>query len=286
MKEYVGESPTVKFCEGIIFQYFKNNPTLANECYNQARHAKEWKIKATMSMINLYLNPNNESTFYQNFLANGADEENYLESVRILIEELASFVGMKSLQVQVYRAYVNIIRHNFSRASKMLQEVLNVDESFIPARLCSAILFIIENKKKAGLDILEKIQKDPYDERFSHDFEAAYLHLADLYMKAADYPKAAELCKKVLNYNQSCAQAQIKLGSIAFNASTAAEHFEVAWSLLDKSSLKTGLQLSQSFIKDKEFVEAAKVCNMLLKKFPNKGDVLTVLSAARNSFRL
>jgi hypothetical protein len=71
-----------------------------------------------------------------------------------------------------------------------------------------------------------------------------------------------------LNYNQSCAQvtqfvlflyqfrilktfveAQIKLGSIAFNASTAAEHFEVAWSLLDKSSLKTGLQLSQSFIK-------------------------------------
>merc|ERR1719483_1695069 len=111
VKEKVGQSAAIHYFEGILNRYYKNQLEKALESYNQARHAPRWMHAATVSMIEIYLNPSNESLFHQTNSANKIDSNG--ESLVKLVNELSRMIGAHDPQVLVYRVYILMTKRNF-----------------------------------------------------------------------------------------------------------------------------------------------------------------------------
>jgi len=188
--------PGLNACKGLHARY-RNDIAKAVKHFNLARRDVHWGVEALVSMIDLYVNPDNEiliDTSAQTFRHNGT-----AHVAGNLDAELASFHVSSTLElkISVLHACIKIAFGETISVDAALQtfiDVLDIREDFLPAILGMAFAFTRNKMLTKARNALKRVAKMPYDHEWAAEFEHGYLLLADIYMVKSKFDLAEDLC--------------------------------------------------------------------------------------------
>ncbi|KAI8911381.1 hypothetical protein DFJ77DRAFT_469797 [Powellomyces hirtus] len=284
--------PGFHYCKGLYFRY-TNSPNEALKEFNFCRKDNEWGERALTHMIEIFLNPDNE-TLGGEALESVTDEsasyagkkgESELLAVLTadkLLKELPQ--NPKSLSTQVLECHALMAtkqKGEIERALAKFMEMLNVERDYVPALLGMAIGHMLLKQPPRARNHLKRIAKMEWRSSLANEFERSWILLADIYIQGGKFDLATELLKMCLSRNQSCAKASEYLGFIMEKEASfadAALHYENAWKLDREANPAMGYKLAFNYMKAKKFVEAIDICHKVLLMYPEypkiKGEIL------------
>lgn len=267
--------PGLNFCRGLNCRY-SNDSVGAIKYFNLARRDGKWGAPAVISIIELYLNPDNETQW-------GHDAELEVNSEAAIVanrlfEELRTFVLPYDfdLKLRVLEAYAFLStrssRTKIDQAMKVFIDIIEKERDYLPALLGMSTAFMLENSTTKARNALKRIAKMTYSQELADEFERAYLLLADIYIQKSKFDLSEELCSRCLKYNLSCGRAWETMGVIREKEASykdAADMYEKAWLLEHEASATIGFKLAFNYLKAKRFVEAIDICNKVLSLYPD-----------------
>jgi len=278
------------YCKGIYNRY-TNNPHEALRELNMARKDGEWGERAILNMIEIYINPDNE-TLLEEVTENTVSKENAesLKAVDKLLKELPQRPkGLRHQVLEIYAMMATKSKLQIETAINKFIDLLNVERDYVPALLGLSTAFMMLKQTPKARNHLKRISKMPYNSEEADEFERAWLMLADIYVQGNKMDLAQDLCKRALGANKSCAKAWEYLGLIMEKEQSyrdAAEHYENAWKYESESSPSVGFKLAFNYLKAKRYVEAVDVCHKVLTLDSNYPKIRKeILEKARGSIR-
>ena len=258
-------------CKGVFYRA-QHDVQKAVKHFNLARRDGKWGAPSLMHMIELYINPDNET------LWDDQETEESAEAVRVaekLLRELHGMTDPQSLKYRVLESYQLLAtkqKANVDRAMHNFIEILETEKDYLPALLGMSTAFMLENSTTKARNALKRIAKMTYSHELADEFERGYLLLADIYIQKSKFDLAEDLCRRCLKYNKSCGKAWESMGVIKEKEHAykdAAEYYEKAWQLEHKASAPIGFKLAFNYMKSKRYVEAIDVCCSVLRQFPD-----------------
>eukprot|EP00656_Telonema_subtile_P017730 TRINITY_DN19551_c0_g1_i2.p1 TRINITY_DN19551_c0_g1~~TRINITY_DN19551_c0_g1_i2.p1 ORF type:complete len:733 (+),score=260.04 TRINITY_DN19551_c0_g1_i2:81-2279(+) len=289
-------APGYHFCRGLFLRW-SYNPREALTEFNLARMDAHWGLQATVNMAELYLCPDNENLWEEPSSDRLAKDTSDAVSASIkLLKEAKAFdqaAGTQgSVRVRVLEAYAMMATRDkagVERAFKLLGAVLEEDQDNVPALLAMSTGFMMLKQGPKARNNLKRIVKMPFAEPESHEFERAWLMLAEVYMESGKYDQAQDLCKKCLAFNKSCCKGYDTLGQIfekEASYSDAADQYAHSWKYSGEASPMVGYKLAFQYLKAKRYVEAIDVCHKVLAIVPDYAKMREdILDKARASLR-
>jgi tetratricopeptide repeat protein 21B len=246
------------YCQG-LHAWYSNDAREALKELNQARKDVVWGSQALQHMIEIYLNPDNQALFAQE--VEGASESNSealpsssaenIKAAEKLLKELTAVLGVEgSARITILDAYIQMASGQkawIEQAIRNFSTVLSSDPDNVPALLGQSHGFMLLKQQPKARNNLKRIAKMPVTSEHSEEFERSFLLLSDIYVEVGKYDLAAELCKKCIANNKSCAKAWEYLGVIMEKENAfkdAADHYERAWSLQNETSASVGFKLA------------------------------------------
>ena len=307
------------YCKG-LHHYYQNQPRDALLHFNYARKDHEWGKVALEHMINIYINPDHLDLFVETSETTATDEGNKppkaagvasggkkghsgddmagsmaanLASAERLLQELHTMYGNdKPHKLHILESYILLASKNSKKQEKAVErcmDVLNVDNSYVPALLCLANANHLLHQPAKARNYLKRISKMKFNLFYVDEFEQSYLLLAEMYVELGKFEIATELCKKTLHVNKSNGKAWEILGSINEREAAyrdASDNYEQAWYNCGQSNVNIGFKLAYNYLKCKKFVEAIDICHAILKLNPDMPKVRKeILSKARDGLR-
>eukprot|EP00736_Rhodelphis_marinus_P011266 Rmarinus@m.19544 len=273
-----------------LYERYMNNPHDALREFNLARKHGEWGERAIYNMVEIYLNPDNETTFEEASDGGKADNAEHLRAAERLLNEVRT--RPRPLKHRVLECYALMATKQTSkveRAIQMLMEILNKDMEYVPALLALSQACMQLKQVQKARNQLKAIGKLQYSPEFADEFERAWLLLSDIYVNNGKYDLAQELCKRCLNKNRMCSKAAEYMGLIMEKEQAyrdAADYYEQAWRFENESSASVGYKLAFNYLKAKRFVSAIDVCNKVLAIHPRYPKIQKeILEKARMSLR-
>lgn len=288
------------YCKG-LYEWYTGNTSGAMKCFNKARHDPEWGQIATYHMIEICVNPDNE-TFGGEGFSEGDEishertdsQESAVRTAEKLLNELKSKVG-PDLDVRIMNNFVLIAKHNKADAEDALNDFLQIvsDErhkDHVGVILGMSTAHVILKQTPRARNQLKRVAKNAWNFGDAEYLERAWLLLADIYIKAGKLEMASDLLKRVLQHNKSCTKAYDLMGYIMEkeqNYRDAAYYYELAWKQTNKTSPIIGYKLSFNYMKAKRYVDAIDVCHAVLNKFPNYPKIRKeILDKSRSNLRV
>jgi hypothetical protein len=128
---------------------YSNNPNAALRAFNHCRRDSEWKEKALCHMIEIFLNPDNQTlgADAMNEASDVGESDNKSESELValltadkLIKELDQ--NLSTLKAQVYECYAIMAsktKQDVEKGMTSIIQVLNQDREYMPALLVNTI---------------------------------------------------------------------------------------------------------------------------------------------------
>eukprot|EP01086_Lenisia_limosa_P014411 TRINITY_DN4488_c0_g1_i1.p1 TRINITY_DN4488_c0_g1~~TRINITY_DN4488_c0_g1_i1.p1 ORF type:complete len:405 (+),score=90.40 TRINITY_DN4488_c0_g1_i1:31-1215(+) len=282
------QSAGLAFCKG-LYARFTMDPIKAVKEFNIARKDPEWGEKATLEMIEVYINPDNEYLWESKM-----DDETSLNSLRQaekLIFDLPQQTR-RTVRVQILEAYTMMLKRNkqiTDKAINLLVGLLAVERDCVPAILALAVAHLFLKQTPKARNQLKRVAKLQFNAIEADAFEGSWLTLAHVYFQSGKYSQATELCKKCLEHNKSCGKAHELLGRMMEKEQTyqtAAEHYQQAWVLQGERNPKVGYELAFNYLKAKRYVEAIDIAHTVLKNNPDYPKIQKdILQKARKSLR-
>lgn len=286
--------PGLHYCKGLYNRY-ANNPREALTEFYAARKDSEWGERVLIHMIEIYLNPDNDTFSDQ---GENVDDKEYMKGVnsaKELLKELASITSqsnsrpMKHAVLEAYAQMASKKKEEVEAALERLIQIVNADRNYVPALLGVAHANMIRKEVPKARNQLKRISKMQYEPEAAEEFERSWLLLADIYIQAGKFDLAQELLKRCLNHNKSCAKAWEFLGFIMEKEQSyrdAADNYECAWKMENESNPGIGYRLAFNYLKAKRHVEAIDVCHKVLALHPDYPKIRKeVLERARASLR-
>ena len=277
-----------KFCAGLLARY-ENDPRRALSSLNLARRDGEWGEQAVTMMIEIYLNPENETNWDDLELdeRGGGEPGEEVRAAEKLLLELPRSPRLQVLECYTLMAYK--AKGHVETACAKLLELLNLEKDYLPAIVCLSQAYLMLKQAPKARNHLKRVAKMPFMASLVDDFERGWLLLSDVYIQGGKYDLAEELCKRCLASNKSCAKAWEFLGVVKekeMSYRDAASHYETAWKHESENSATVGYKLSFNYLKAKKYVEAIDVCHKVLKKYPDYPGIKSdVLEKARQALR-
>jgi len=277
-----------KYCEGLLHKYM-NDPRAALTSLNLARRDGEWGEQAVMLMIEIYLNPENETNWDELQLDErpGGDQSEAVRAAEKLLRELPPSPRQAVLECYTLMAYKS--KAQLEKACAKLLELLNVERDYLPALVCLSQAYLMLKQAPKARNHLKRVAKMTFIAEMVDDFERGWLMLSDVYIAGGKYDLAEELCKRCLQSNKSCAKAWEFLGVVKekeMSYRDAAQHYENAWKYENEASAAVGYKLSFNYLKAKKYVDAIDVCHKVLKQYPDYPKIRKdVLEKARQALR-
>ncbi|EPY80279.1 tetratricopeptide repeat protein 21B [Camelus ferus] len=188
--------PGFQYCKG-LYLWYTGEPNDALRHFNKARKDSDWGQNALYNMIEICLNPDNETIGGEVF-----------ENLDGDLGTLEGF-GKPTAPVGVC-----------------------VQKDHIPALLGMATAYMILKQTPRARNQLKRIAKMNWNPIDAEDFERSWLLLADIYIQSAKYDMAEELLKRCLRHNRSCCKAYEYMGYIMEKEQAytdAALNYEMAW---------------------------------------------------------
>ncbi|KAI8825186.1 uncharacterized protein EV422DRAFT_517791 [Fimicolochytrium jonesii] len=284
--------PGYHFCKGLHFRY-TNATNEALKEFNFCRKDAEWGERALYHMIEIFLNPDNETIGGEALdaatdaaaagsSAKGSEEVLAVLTADKLLKELPQ--NPKSLRTQILEGNAMLAtkqKADIERAVTHFTEILTVEKDYVPALLGLATAHMLLKQSPRARNHLKRISKMDWSPQFASEFEQTWLLLADINIQAQKYEPATTYLTLLLTHNKSSARALEYLGLIHERQSQftdAARVYNDAWTLDGKINPALGYKLAFNLMKVKKFVEAVDVCHRVLGMYPEypkmRGEVL------------
>ena len=299
-------SPGLSFCKG-MHCFYANNPRDALKQFNMARRSHAWRVRASVAMIEVYLNlveaeitdddeksnKNKDKSVLEAKLEIVKSADNLLRECGTAVEEPRRSVFVGRIQLAMGKCKVFEKKTDCEAALATFNGIILGNEiyrDYVPALLGGAQAFVSLKQIPKARNNLKRIVKMPYDQEHAESYEKSYLLLAELYIESNKYDLAQELCRKALTYNKSCARAWEFMGMIMEKEQSfkdAAENYEMAWKLSNQSLPSIGYKLAFNYLKAKRYVETIDVCQRILELYPTYPKIKKeILAKARAQLRV
>uniref|UniRef100_A0A803SV75 Tetratricopeptide repeat protein 21B n=1 Tax=Anolis carolinensis TaxID=28377 RepID=A0A803SV75_ANOCA len=224
---------------------YTGEPNDALRHFNKARKDNDWGQNAVYNMIEICLNPDNETMGGEVFEHLDTDTDTSSEkqeSVQLavrtaekLLKELKPQTVQGHVQLRIMENYCLVAtkqKSNVERALNAFTEVVVNEKDHVPALLGMAIAYMILKQTPRARNQLKRISKMNWNPIDAEEFEKSWLLLADIYIQSSKYDMAGELLKRCLRNNRSCCKAYEYMGYIMEKEQAykdAAANYEMAW---------------------------------------------------------
>ncbi|XP_066301202.1 tetratricopeptide repeat protein 21B-like [Branchiostoma lanceolatum] len=287
--------PGFNYCKGLQ-EWYTGNPNNALKLFNIGRKDREWSQKAVVNMIEICLNPDNETIGGETF-ESVTDDASSAESEKItvktaekLIKELKA--DPNSYKQRILENYVLMAtksKSNVEKALSAFMEIVTVERDHVGSLLGMATAYMILKQTPRARNQLKRIAKMNWTFEDAEDFEKSWLLLADVYIQSGKYDMASELLKKCLQHNKSCCKAYEYMGFIMEKEQAyrdASNNYELAWKYSNQSNPTIGYKLGFNYMKAKRYVDAVDICHKVLAVHPNYPKIRKdILEKARGMMR-
>ncbi|KAG1679081.1 Tetratricopeptide repeat protein 21B [Nymphon striatum] len=290
------------YCKG-LYEWYTQDPSSAIKYFNKARRDIIWGEKAAYNMIEICINPDNNTLGGETFESvdselsqKNADMDSQEVAIRTaekLFKELKN--SPDGISHLLLSNFIVLAKRQKQQVERALQDFMQIaaDERLqrnnIGAILGIATAHMILKQIPKARNQLKRVAKSPWKLEDAEYLERCWLLLADIYIQSGKYDIASELLKKVLQFNKSCSKAYEYVGFIMEKEQSykdAAENYEIAWSSSKKSNPVIGYKLAFNYMKAKRYVDAIDVCHDVLGKFPKYPKIQKeVLDKSRNNLR-
>jgi tetratricopeptide repeat protein 21B len=285
------------YCKGSFHRY-TYNPNEALKEFGFARKDVEWGEKALYNMIEIFLNPD-EDTIGGEALENknsSSDDRGTNTDLMVFYSAdkiIKALPHPDSEKAQIYYAHALLAtkqKKQIEEGLNIFMEMLKEKKEYVPALYGLATAYMLLKQPPRARNQLKRVTKLEWSEEFCNEFEKSWLLLADIYIKGGKFDLATDLLKKVLSYNKSCFRAWEYMGFIMEKEASyvdAAYHYENAWKLVRESNPAIGFKLAFNYMKANKFVDAVNVCNKVLKVWPEYPKIQKeILEHARYSLKI
>lgn len=288
----------LNYCKG-LFNWYTVNPTAALKHFNLARKDSNWGEKAVYNMIEICLNPDNETLGGETFEAvDGDGSQNEKQDSEMMAVRTAEKL-LKDFKPKGNTAKYRILENNVLMASKtkpnvekalsQFMEIATLENDSVSALLGMATAYMYLKQTPRARNQLKRIAKMNWNAWDADEFERSWLLLADIYIQSNKYDMAGDLLKKCLQYNKSCCKAWEYMGYIMEKEQAykdAAKNYENAWIYGNQSNPTIGYRLAFNYLKAKRFVDAIDVCHKVISQHPNYPKIKKeILDKARAALR-
>uniref|UniRef100_A0A8C5R7T2 Tetratricopeptide repeat domain 21B n=1 Tax=Leptobrachium leishanense TaxID=445787 RepID=A0A8C5R7T2_9ANUR len=276
--------PGFHYCKG-LYLWNTGNPNDALHHFNKARKDSDWGQNAVYNMIEICLNPDNETVggeVFDNLDGDMGNSTEKQESVQLavrtaekLLKELKPQTLQGHIQLRIMENYCLMAtkqKANVERALNTFTEVAAAEKDHVPALLGMATAYMILKQTPKARNQLKRISKMNWNPIDAEEFEKSWLLLADIYIQSGKYDMAGELLKRCLRHNRSCCKAYEYTGYIMEKEQAykdAASNYEMAWKYGNKTNPTVGYKLAFNYLKAKRYVDAIDVCHKVLEVHPN-----------------
>ncbi|KYQ53911.1 Tetratricopeptide repeat protein 21B [Trachymyrmex zeteki] len=267
------------YCAGLLdWRTGKLNSALRN--FNFARRDPEWGQQAIYNMIEICLDPDDDTT-----LSNEAfndDDTEYQDSRTMALRTAYRLLQELNPKGSPHEELTHKLLSNFfllatkqkSNIEKALQDctALASQETLrdhVGPALGMATAHILLKQTPRARNHLKRVSKNVWTFEDAEYLERCWLLLADIYVQSSKYDLANELLKRVLQHNATCVRAHELSGYIAEkdqNYREAAARYGQAWKCGGKTKLSVGYKLAYCCLKAKVYADAIEACNEVLKQ--------------------
>ncbi|XP_062043519.1 tetratricopeptide repeat protein 21B [Lepus europaeus] len=293
--------PGYQYCKG-LYLWYTGEPNDALRNFNKARKDSDWGQNALYNMIEICLNPDNETIggeVFENLdedLGNSTEKQECMQlAVRTaekLLKELKPQTAQGQVQLHIMENYCLMAtkqKSNVEQALNVFTEIATSEKDHIPALLGMATAFMILKQTPKARNQLKRIAKMNWNPIDAEEFEKSWLLLADIYIQSAKYDMAEELLKRCLRHNKSCCKAYEYMGYIMEKEQAytdAAFNYEMAWKHGSQTNPSVGYKLAFNYLKAKRYVDAIDICHQVLEAHPAYPKIRKdILDKARMSLR-
>ncbi|VTJ82068.1 Hypothetical predicted protein [Marmota monax] len=293
--------PGFQYCKG-LYLWFTGEPNDALRHFNKARKDSEWGQNALYNMIEICLNPDNETVggeVFENLDGDLGNSTEKQESVQLavrtaekLLKELKPHTVHGHIQLRIMENYCLLAtkqKSNVEQALNTFTKIAASEKDNLPALLGMATAHMILKQIPKARNQLKRIAKMTWNPIDADDFEKSWLLLADIYIQSAKYDMAEELLKRCLHHNKSCCKAYEYMGYIMEKEqgyADAALNYEIAWKRGNQTNPAVGYKLAFNYLKAKRYVDAIDICHQVLEAYPSYPKIRKdILDKARSSLR-
>ncbi|XP_045569778.1 tetratricopeptide repeat protein 21B-like [Salmo salar] len=103
---------------------------------------------------------------------------------------------------------------HIQKALQAFTELASTKVNNVPYLLAMGQAFMLLKQTPRARNQLKRLTKVEWSWELSEDLEAAWLLLADVYIKSGKYDIASDLLQRCIKYNQSCSRAYEYMGYI------------------------------------------------------------------------
>uniref|UniRef100_A0A6I8PAD8 Tetratricopeptide repeat domain 21B n=1 Tax=Ornithorhynchus anatinus TaxID=9258 RepID=A0A6I8PAD8_ORNAN len=274
--------PGFHYCKG-LYLWYTGEPNDALRHFNKARKDSDWGQNAIYNMIEICLNPDNETIggeVFENLDGDLGNSSEKQESVQLavrtaekLLKELKPQTIQGHVQLRIMENYCLMAtkqKSNVERALNTFTEIATSEKDHVPALLGMATAFMILKQTPRARNQLKRISKMNWNPIDAEEFEKSWLLLADIYIQSAKYDMAGELLKRCLRHNRSCCKAYEYMGYIMEKEQAykdAAVNYEMAWKYGNETNPAVGYKLAFNYLKGKRYVDAIDICHKVTSSF-------------------
>ncbi|KAH6929544.1 hypothetical protein HPB50_002626 [Hyalomma asiaticum] len=207
------------YCKG-LHEWYTGNPAGAMKSFNKARYDPDWGLISTYHMIEICINPDNETIGGETF-----DNGGIIAGPKMCNDSDFRLMSSFVLLAKKSKVDAEIALNEFLQFSS---EERNRDH--VGAILGIATAHMILKQVPRARNQLKRVMKAPWN--FGEYLEKCWVLLADIYIQSGRYDVSTDLLKRVLQYNKSCTKAYEYMGYIMEkeqNYKDAAQYYENAW---------------------------------------------------------
>ncbi|XP_032880066.1 tetratricopeptide repeat protein 21B isoform X1 [Amblyraja radiata] len=294
--------PGFNYCKG-LYLWVTGEPNDALRRFNKARKDNDWGQNAVYNMIEICMNPDNDTIGGEVFENLDADVRNSTEKQES--EQLAVMTAeklLKELKPQTIQGHTQLRimescclmatkqKANVEQALNVFTEIATAEKDHIPALFGMATAYMILKQTPRARNQLKRIAKLNWNAVDAEELEKSWLLLADVYIQSGKFDMALELLKRCLRHNKSCCKAYEYMGYIMEKEQSykdAAFNYEMAWKYCNQTNPTIGYKLAFNYLKAKRYVDAIDICHKVLKAHPKypkmRKDILDKSRAALRS---
>ncbi|XP_048871259.1 tetratricopeptide repeat protein 21B isoform X2 [Brienomyrus brachyistius] len=291
--------PGFNYCKG-LYLWYTGEPNDGLRHFNKARKDNDWGQNAVYNMIEICLNPDNDTMggeVFENLDGDMGNSTEKQESEQLavrtaekLLRELKPQTPDGHVQLRIMENYCFLAtkqKASVEKALSVFTEIVNNEKDHVPALLGMATAYMIQKQTPRARNQLKRIAKMNWNAIDADEFEKSWLLLADIYIQSGKYDMAADLLKRCLHHNKSCCKAYEYMGYIMEKEQAyrdAAVNYEMAWKYGNQTNPTIGYKLAFNYLKGKRYVDAIDVCHKVLDAHPNypkmRKDILDKARAA------
>ncbi|CAK9800778.1 Tetratricopeptide repeat protein 21B [Anthophora quadrimaculata] len=270
------------YCAGLLdWRMGRLNSALRQ--FNFARRDLEWGQQAIYNMIEICLDPDDDSSLSNEVFSD--DDSEYQDSRTMALKTAFRLLQELNPKGSPHEMLTHRLLSNFfllatkqkSNVEKALQDCTTLASQealrdHVGPALGMAMAHILLKQTPRARNHLKRVSKNTWTFEDAEYLERCWLLLAEIYVQSSKYDLANDLLKRVLQHNATCVRAHELSGHIAEkeqNYREAASQYSQAWKYGGKTKLSIAYKLAYCSMKAKAYADGIEACNEVLKQNPD-----------------